>query len=122
MAHFLNTADADFEDRFLDLLTMKREDAPDVNRAVADIIADVVARGDAALIDLTAKFDHMDLTPETFAFSAEEMASLYTDQAGFVEAVINSTESAVSEGFLLREDADAIIEWAPQQWLWQVEP
>ena len=24
--------------------------------------------------------------------------------------------------FLLREDADAIIEWAPTQWLWQVEP
>ncbi|MYK31798.1 MAG: histidinol dehydrogenase, partial [Boseongicola sp. SB0670_bin_30] len=53
MAHFLNTTDPDFESRFRALLSLKREDAPDVNQAVAGIIADVRARGDAALADLT---------------------------------------------------------------------
>ncbi len=73
MPQFLNTNDADFEDRFQALLSMKREDAPDVDEAVAGIIVDVRARGDAALIELTRKFDRLDLTPDTFAFTREEV-------------------------------------------------
>ena len=73
MPQFLNTNDADFEARFRALLAMKREDAPDVNRVVAEIIADVRARGDAALIDLTEKFDRQVLTPETFAVPDEDI-------------------------------------------------
>lgn len=75
MPQFLNTADADFEAAFGALLTAKREDSPDVDDAVAAIIADVRARGDAAVIDLTAKFDRMDLTPQTLAFSKDEIAA-----------------------------------------------
>lgn len=75
MPQFLNTADAGFETAFTALLGMKREDSPDVDATVAGIIADVRARGDAAVIDLTTKFDRLDLTPETLAFSAEEMAA-----------------------------------------------
>ncbi|RLJ59189.1 histidinol dehydrogenase [Litoreibacter meonggei] len=70
---FLNSADADFDTQFARLLTMKREDSPDVDAVVAGIIADVQSRGDAAVIELTSKFDRMDLTPETLAFSREEM-------------------------------------------------
>lgn len=73
MPHFLNTRDPDFEDRFQSLLTMKREDAPDVNETVAGIIADVRARGDAALIELTSRFDRLELTPGTLAFSEDEI-------------------------------------------------
>ena len=73
MPMFLNSADAGFDTQFAKLLTMKREDSPDVDAAVAAIIADVQARGDVAVIELTAKFDRMDLTPETLAFSREEM-------------------------------------------------
>jgi len=40
---------------------------------VAAIIADVRARGDAALIELTAKFDRLELTPETLAFTPDEI-------------------------------------------------
>ncbi|MDG1340281.1 MAG: histidinol dehydrogenase [Paracoccaceae bacterium] len=75
MPQFLNTADADFEAAFGALLTAKREDSPDVDDAVAAIIADVRTRGDAAVIDLTAKFDRMDLTPQTLAFSKDEIAA-----------------------------------------------
>ena len=48
------------------------------------------------------------------------MASLYTDQAGFVQAVTEATDAAVDADFLLPEDAAAIITWAPSQWDWQV--
>jgi len=75
MAQFLNTADADFEARFSALLGAKREDSPDVDEIVAGIIADVRARGDAAVIELTERFDRLALTPETMRFSAGEIAA-----------------------------------------------
>ena len=34
MPMFLTTTDADFEERFAELLNMKREDSPDVDAAV----------------------------------------------------------------------------------------
>ena len=40
MPQFLTTTDADFEDRFTTLLGMKREDSPDVDGIVAEIIAE----------------------------------------------------------------------------------
>jgi histidinol dehydrogenase len=40
---------------------------------VADIISDVRARGDTAVIELTSKFDRLDLAPDTLAFSREEI-------------------------------------------------
>lgn len=73
MAQFLDSTDPDFDAQFGALLTMKREDSPDVDAVVADIIADVRARGDSAVIALTSKFDRLDLTPETLAFSRAEI-------------------------------------------------
>jgi histidinol dehydrogenase len=73
MPQFLVTTDADFPARFDALLSMKREDAPDVDAAVAAIIADVRARGDAAVIELTARFDRLTLTPDTLAFTPAEI-------------------------------------------------
>ncbi|MCV2866893.1 histidinol dehydrogenase [Albidovulum sediminicola] len=75
MPHFLNTRSDGFEAAFSALLSMKREDAPDVDAAVAAIIAEVRDRGDAAVIELTARFDRLELAPETLAFSEEEMAA-----------------------------------------------
>lgn len=73
MPQFLDTTDPGFEAAFATLLGQKREDAPDVDAAVAAIIADVRRRGDAAVIELTARFDRLDLTPATLAFSAAEI-------------------------------------------------
>ena len=73
MPVFLNTADASFEADFAALLGQKREEAEDVDQAVAAIIADVRARGDEAVIDLTRRFDRLTLTPETLAFSPSEI-------------------------------------------------
>ncbi|SEL40162.1 histidinol dehydrogenase [Pacificibacter marinus] len=73
MPHFLNTQDTDFEARFVELLAMKREDSPDVDHIVAGIIADVRARGDDAVLELTAKFDRMDLTADKMRFTDAEI-------------------------------------------------
>ena len=73
MPVFLTTADAGFEAAFQSLLGQKREEAEDVDQAVAQIIADVRSRGDQAVIDLTQRFDRLTLTPETLAFSQAEI-------------------------------------------------
>jgi histidinol dehydrogenase len=71
----LSTSDPGFERAFARLLDPARAAAADVRDAVAGIIADVRARGDAALIDLTERFDGPRLTPETLAFSPDEIAA-----------------------------------------------
>ncbi|EBA14815.1 histidinol dehydrogenase [Roseobacter sp. SK209-2-6] len=73
MPVFLDTADAQFESAFADLLSAKREDSPDVDAIVAGIIADVRDRGDAALLELTEKFDRLPLTTEQLAISPAEV-------------------------------------------------
>ncbi|WP_223422278.1 histidinol dehydrogenase [Tateyamaria pelophila] len=73
MPQFLDFDAPDFESRFDALLTAKREDSPDVDAIVADIIADVRNRGDAAVIDLTEKFDRIALTPKTLRITSAEV-------------------------------------------------
>jgi histidinol dehydrogenase len=73
MPVFLTTTDPDFETAFAGLLGRKREADEDVDQAVAAIITDVRARGDQAVIDLTARFDRLALAPETLAFTQAEI-------------------------------------------------
>jgi histidinol dehydrogenase len=72
----LDHGSAGFEPAFAAMLLAKREHAADVGEAVAAIIADVRARGDAALIDLSRRFDRLELSPETLRVPADEIDSL----------------------------------------------
>lgn len=73
MPQFLSTKDADFDARFTAILNAKREDSPDVDDVVAGIIADVRKRGDAAVLELTAKFDRLELTADQLRVSEAEI-------------------------------------------------
>ena len=73
MTLFLNSSEPNFDAAFEQLLHMKRESDADVDAVVADILADVQARGDGAVIELTAKFDKQELTPDTLAFTTQEI-------------------------------------------------
>jgi histidinol dehydrogenase len=70
----LFTAAPGFEAEFRQLLAAKRESAVDVDAAVAEIIEDVAARGDAALIDYTRRFDRVDLAAGGLRLTAREIA------------------------------------------------
>ncbi|MGQ3048359.1 MAG: histidinol dehydrogenase [Niveispirillum sp.] len=70
-----STRDADFESRFQDLLGAKREVQEDLNNAVTAILNDVKARGDAAVLDYTKRWDRLDITAEAMAFTGEEIAA-----------------------------------------------
>lgn len=76
MPQFLDATDTEFETQFAALLSAKREDSPEVDTIVADIIADVRARGDAAVIDYTERFDRLTLTSETLRLSDSEIDAL----------------------------------------------
>jgi histidinol dehydrogenase len=69
----LSVRDADFEQRFTALLSQARETTETVDRAVAAILADVRAHGDAAVIDYTARFDRLTLTAGRLRISAAEV-------------------------------------------------
>jgi histidinol dehydrogenase len=79
MPVFLSTRDADFEAQFTALLGAKREDSPDVDHIVAEIIADIRARGDEALLEYTQRFDRLDLAADKLAFSEAEIDALIAE-------------------------------------------
>ena len=71
----LDSADADFEQRFQLLLDGKRESSQDVDDTVRAIIADVRTRGDAAVVELTNKFDRSDVTAQTLRITEAEITA-----------------------------------------------
>ena len=73
----LNSRDKSFEAGFTTLLGQKREVSADVDKAVADIIAAVRARGDAALIELSRKFDSVDLDKLGLAVTTAEVKAAF---------------------------------------------
>ena len=62
MPQRLHSASPDFEHQFAAFLAHKREAAADVEVIVRAIVADVRTRGDAAVLELTQRFDAVDLT------------------------------------------------------------
>lgn len=73
MTFHLNTTQADFDSQFKNLLSLKREEAPDVNLSVAKILDDVRKRGDDAVVQYTNQFDRMSITQNQLAITAAEM-------------------------------------------------
>lgn len=76
-----------FAARFDALLAMKREVSEEVDLAVRDIIADVVKRGDAALIDYSKRFDRVDLSSGLRVTDAEIEAATAACDAKALEAL-----------------------------------
>ena len=82
----LDSCDPAFARAFETLLGSKREASDEVGAVVANILADVRARGDEALIEYTERFDRLRLAPEALRFSAGEIAAA----AGRIGAEVRS--------------------------------
>ncbi len=78
MPHELKANSASFESAFLDLLSSKREISVDVNDTVAEILADVKSRGDAAVLEYTKRFDRLELTAEALRITQAEIDEAVT--------------------------------------------
>lgn len=119
MPVFLNTQAADFDADFTALLSAKREDSPDVDEVVAGIIHDVRTRGDAAVIELTAKFDRLELAPDTLRFSESEIAALVAQVSDAERAALELAAERIRayhakqlpEDMLWEEETGAQLGW-----------
>ena len=94
MAVRLDNRQDGFEEGFAALLASKREATVDVADTVSSIIADVRARGDAALLELTAKFDG--LQAASMAELAVPRAEIDAALQGLTPALRDSLETAAS--------------------------
>ncbi len=84
----LSTAAPGFEAEFAALLGQARETTENVGAVVAAIIADVRARGDAALCEYTARFDRMQVTPAGLRVGVDEVdAAIGSVPQGLLEAL-----------------------------------
>ena len=70
----LSHSDSDFADRFEQLVGARHQTLTNVDDDVAAIIAAIRNRGDAALIELTQRFDNATLSPQTLRIDAREIA------------------------------------------------
>jgi histidinol dehydrogenase len=77
----LDTRSETFETSFASLIATKREGAEDVDAAVKKIIADVRARGDAALYEYSRKFDRVELDEIGLRVEARDIAAAVTSVA-----------------------------------------
>ena len=66
---------SDFQEQLKPLLNRSAFD-PQIDKSVAQILADVKANGDAALVEYAKRFDHVDLTPETFRVSLDSVPAI----------------------------------------------
>ena len=79
MARRLNSAEPGFAAAFAALVA-ERRGGPGANAAkVAEIIADVRARGDAALVEYTARFDGLELDAAGLRLKPDEIAAAAAD-------------------------------------------
>jgi len=119
MARRLNASDAAFARQFQDLLFTKREEEEDVAAVVRGIIADVRARGDAALIELTNKFDRANVTVETLKLSAAEieaaLGKVSKEQMAAIETAATRIESyhrrQLPEDARFTDESGAVLGW-----------
>lgn len=71
---FLDITSADFSSRFAHILARNEASGQDVEQVVLDIIADIRTRGDQALLELTHRFDRMDLSsPDQLEITSQEL-------------------------------------------------
>jgi histidinol dehydrogenase len=77
MLRVLTTTDADFPSQFQHLLSRGDAAQASVESQVRAILTRVQCEGDQAVLDLTAQFDGLTLTPSTIRVSPQEIATAY---------------------------------------------
>jgi len=95
MVYRLDSRDPGFAGDFDTLLNSKREVSEEVGTTVANILADVKARGDAAVIEYTERFDKQPLTPSTLAFTADEIDSAEARIPADVRAALHTAHDRI---------------------------
>lgn len=102
----LESSAAGFEASFTELLSQKREVSSDVDTAVRAIITDVRTRGDEALIELSQKFDHVDLMKLGLRVSAAEVDAAVAQCSAETLAALEFARDRIQEHHARQMPAD----------------
>ncbi len=119
MARRLDARAPGFAADFERLLNATREAEEDVAQAVRAIIADVRARGDAALVELGNRFDRADVTVATLKLSAAEIEAACAKVTKAQQAAIETAATRIEayhrrqlpEDARYTDDVGAVLGW-----------
>jgi histidinol dehydrogenase len=119
MARRLHGSDGTFDADFKKLLFAKREEEEDVAQVAKGIIADIRKRGDAALVEITNKFDRVSITAAGLKITAAEidaaLAKVTKEQRAAIETAATRIEAyhkrqlPADERFT--DDTGALLGW-----------
>ncbi|HRE61482.1 MAG TPA: histidinol dehydrogenase [Micropepsaceae bacterium] len=96
MARRLETTDPGFRPAFDALLGAKREAAPDIDHTVRAIIADVRARGDAAVTEYTRRFDAFDPGVQSLRLGPSEIDAIAARASASAVAALEVAASRIT--------------------------
>jgi len=102
----LDARDAGFDASLAGLLAARQDDAARVDQPVSSILADVRARGDAALCDYTARFDRLTLTPERLRVTTREVDQACTQVSPALHEALDLAASRIEAFHRLQRPAD----------------
>ena len=105
----LDARDAGFEAAFAALVEGRRDADDDVSRDVAAILARVRAEGDAAVRDLTQRFDGHDLDTTGWRIAAEDCAAAWYGLETELQAALKLAHSRIIDYHVRQRPADS--EW-----------
>jgi histidinol dehydrogenase len=107
MARRLDATAPDFEAQFAALISAQRETEDDVADIVRGIVADVRARGDFALVELSRRFDGVELTPGTLRLSDAEIDAAERECSPAVLAALDVAAARIEAYHRRQLPADA---------------
>ena len=93
----IDSRSADFASRFEAFLAAKREVSADIETATRAIVDDVKARGDAALIEATRKFDRLSVDAAGLRFTVAE-----------IDAAVEVCDTATIDALKLARDREQL--------------
>jgi histidinol dehydrogenase len=114
----LDTRETGFAERLSEVTAWQEELDQDVNRTVADILADIASRGDVALLEYTARFDRLEVgsvaelevSPQRQAAALERIAGAHRDALERAAARIRAYhEHQVQESWHYRDESGNLL-------------
>ena len=104
----LDTGEACFAAAFDALLSAKREAAVDVDEIAAKIVDDVRARGDAAVIDYTRRFDGLELRADQLRIGRDEIDQAEAACAPATRAALAFAAERIADFHARQKPADLV--------------
>jgi len=103
----LDSRDPGFAAAFTTLVDSRREADGDVSRDVAAIVADVRARGDAAIVEYTSRFDRHDLDSSGWCIALPQCQAALAELDGDLRSALELAAARITAYHVAQRPADS---------------